>query len=139
MFWCFWILCGPDIYTDCTLFHLTLSLRWCLSYKNQSIDLLCISMDWFLYDRDLHHERVKGVCKMLHAKLLRNFFQNLNWNVAWEKKRLEQKNVIKQRKEVSNQIQLRWGHRAYCRPLLRAVVESAFSKVVKIIRIFCIF
>ena len=22
------------------------------------IDLLCKSMDWFLYDRDLHHERV---------------------------------------------------------------------------------
>ena len=29
-----------------------------VSYKNQSIDLLCKSMDWFLYDRDLRHERV---------------------------------------------------------------------------------
>ena len=29
-----------------------------VSYKNQSIDLLFKSMDWFLYDRDLRHERV---------------------------------------------------------------------------------
>ena len=28
-------------------------------YRNQSIHLLCKSMDWFLYDRNLHHERVK--------------------------------------------------------------------------------
>ena len=26
-----------------------------LSYRNQSIDLLCKSMDWFLYDMDLCH------------------------------------------------------------------------------------
>ena len=32
-----------------------------LSYRNQSIDLVCKSMDWFLYDKDLHHERVKNV------------------------------------------------------------------------------
>ena len=30
-----------------------------LSYRNQSIDLLCKSTDWFLYDQDLRHERVK--------------------------------------------------------------------------------
>ena len=30
-----------------------------LSYRNQSIDLLSKSMDWFLYDNGLHHERVK--------------------------------------------------------------------------------
>ena len=29
-------------------------------YRNQSIDLQRKSMDWFLYDRDLHHERVKA-------------------------------------------------------------------------------
>ena len=38
---------------------LTLSWRRCLLYRNQSINLLCKSMDWFLYDRDLHHEKVK--------------------------------------------------------------------------------
>ena len=37
----------------------TLSWRRSLSYRNQSIDLLWKLMDWFLYDRDLRHERVK--------------------------------------------------------------------------------
>ena len=31
---------------------LTLSWRRPLSYRSQLIDLVCISMDWFLYDRD---------------------------------------------------------------------------------------
>ena len=31
-----------------------------LSYRNQSINVLCKSMDWFLYDRDLRHERVNS-------------------------------------------------------------------------------
>ena len=31
-----------------------------LSYRNQSIDLLRKSMDWFLYDNGLRHERVKA-------------------------------------------------------------------------------
>ena len=39
--------------------QLTFSWRKFLSYRNQSIDLLCKSMDCFLYDKDLHHERVK--------------------------------------------------------------------------------
>ena len=38
---------------------LTLSWRRPISYRNQSIDLLCKSMDWFLYDIGLRHERVK--------------------------------------------------------------------------------
>ena len=38
---------------------LTLSGRKPLSYRNQSTDLLRKSMDWFLYDNDLRHERVK--------------------------------------------------------------------------------
>ena len=38
---------------------LTLSRRRPLSYRNQSIDLLCKSMDWFLYDNGLRHGRVK--------------------------------------------------------------------------------
>ena len=29
-----------------------------LLYRNLSIDLLCKSMDWFLYDSDLSHERI---------------------------------------------------------------------------------
>ena len=38
---------------------LTLSWRRPLSYRNQSIDLIRKSMDWFLYDNGLRHERVK--------------------------------------------------------------------------------
>ena len=38
---------------------LTLLGRRSLSYRNQSIDLQSKSMDWFLQDRDLRHERVK--------------------------------------------------------------------------------
>ena len=37
----------------------TFSLRKTLSYRNQSIDLKCKSIDWFLYDRNLRHKRVK--------------------------------------------------------------------------------
>ena len=37
---------------------LTLSWRRSLSYRNQSTDLPCKSIDWFLYDRDLCHEKV---------------------------------------------------------------------------------
>ena len=39
--------------------ELTLSWRSSVSHKNQSTDLLCKSMDWFLYDWDLLYERVK--------------------------------------------------------------------------------
>ena len=48
---------------------LNLSWRRPLSYRNQSIDLRSNSLDWFLYDNGLHHERVK--C-----------FQNLWGNVS---------------------------------------------------------
>ena len=40
---------------------LTLSLQRSLSYKNQSSDLHCKWMDWFLYDKGLHHERFKSI------------------------------------------------------------------------------
>ena len=40
---------------------LTLSWQRPLSYRNQSIDLFCKSKDWFLYDKDLRHERVKKI------------------------------------------------------------------------------
>ena len=37
---------------------LTLSWRKSLSFRNHYSDLLCKSMKWFLYDRNLRHERV---------------------------------------------------------------------------------
>ena len=40
------------------LVPLTLSWRRPLSYRKQSIDLLSKSLDWFLYDNGLRHERV---------------------------------------------------------------------------------
>ena len=39
---------------------LTISWRRPLSYRNQSIGLLRKSMDWFLYDNGLCHERVNS-------------------------------------------------------------------------------
>ena len=39
---------------------LTLSQRRPLSYRNQSIDLLRKSTDWFLYDNGLRHERINN-------------------------------------------------------------------------------
>ena len=39
---------------------LSLSWRRFLPYRNQTIDLLCKSIDWFLYDIGFRHERVKG-------------------------------------------------------------------------------
>ena len=62
----FWMLPGvkatpPDIIIHHTYLPLTLLWRRPLSYRNQSIDLLCKSMDWFLCDRDLHHERVNVI------------------------------------------------------------------------------
>ena len=39
----------------------TLSWRRPLSYRNQSIDLRCKSMDWFLYDNGFRHERVNQI------------------------------------------------------------------------------
>ena len=45
--------------------NLTLSRRGPLSYRNQSIDLLCKSMDWFLYDSGLRLERVNWYISQL--------------------------------------------------------------------------
>ena len=39
-------------------YYLTLSWWRPLSYRKRSIDLLGKSMDWFLYDNGLRHERV---------------------------------------------------------------------------------
>ena len=55
----------PSIYQSnfyCIICYCSLTLSWrrLLSYRNQSIDLLCKSMDWFLYDNSLCHERVNS-------------------------------------------------------------------------------
>ena len=52
-----------EIITNLDFLHLPLSWRRSLPYRNQSIDLQSRSMDWFLYDRDLRHEKVKDTHK----------------------------------------------------------------------------
>ena len=47
-------------YSDISSGLLTLSWWRPISYRNQSIDLLSKSVDWFLYDIGLRHERVKA-------------------------------------------------------------------------------
>ena len=66
---------NPNIHHAC----LALSWRRSLSYRNQSIDLLCKSIDWFLYDRGLRHERVET----LYFKCLLRFWVHL-WQVIHE-------------------------------------------------------
>ena len=48
----------------------TLSWRRSLSYRNQSIDLHRKSMDWFLYDRELRHERVTNFNPYLSKNII---------------------------------------------------------------------
>ena len=56
------------------LSQLTLSWWRPLSHRNQSIDLLCKLMDWFLYDNSLRHERD-------------NVFIVISWLHFWHLKR----------------------------------------------------
>ena len=48
---------------------LTLSWRRPYSYRNQSTDSLRNSMDWFLYDDSLRHERVKSLNQVVISHL----------------------------------------------------------------------
>ena len=52
LLFCLWLL---DFDSE---LYLTFSWRRPFSYRNQSIDLPCKSMDWFLYDNGLRHEMV---------------------------------------------------------------------------------
>ena len=69
---------------DYSFFPESLILSWqvSLSYRNQSINLLWKSMDWFLYDRNSHYERVKGIlmicCKSygIWLQMLVHHYQN---------------------------------------------------------------
>ena len=55
-----WLLSNLLCNKDTDLNALIIS-RWrSLSYRNHSSDLFCKSVDWFLYDRDLCHKRIKA-------------------------------------------------------------------------------
>ena len=76
--------------------YLTLSWRRPLSYRNQSIDLLRKSMDWFLYDNGLRHERVNSRGLHLNGEGVLQFAKNLIEGIRkfWhEKELLRQKKV----------------------------------------------
>ena len=76
-------------YRKVTLTQSGLNLSWrrSLSYKNQSIDLLYKSMDWFLYDRDLCHERVNiaivalNTCFSLYTVHVQSYWWNHSMNL----------------------------------------------------------
>ena len=55
-------------------FALTLLWRKTLLYRSQPIDLLCKSMDWFLYHKDLRHEGVQH-----NSKLLMHVHKTFRW------------------------------------------------------------
>ena len=83
-----------EVFQNIIIYHekrcLALSWRKSLSYRNQSIDLLCKSMDWFLYNRDLRHERFKRVnsLKSLRQKqrhwTLANTTRILDFLLKWK-------------------------------------------------------
>ena len=58
----------------------TVSWRWLLSHRNQSLGLLWKSMVWFLYNRDFHHEWVKKTRCCLSLKS-NQYFKLLQLNV----------------------------------------------------------
>ena len=58
---------------------LTLLCRRSLSYRNQPIDLLCKSMDWFLYDNGLCHENVKSLAVWKHCKIFKRICHFSTW------------------------------------------------------------
>ena len=66
--------------------YLTLSRRRPWSYRSQSINLLCKSMDWFLYDNGLRHESVKAIIKF-KKKIFCQFITTIQHNVAIMRKK----------------------------------------------------
>ena len=95
--------------------YLTLSWRRPLSYRNQSIDLQSKSMDWFLYDKDLRHERVKKSC---------------SWNNAWHLSVTMCKRVKIIKKKNGKKFSI-WSHRSSCPGgvLLNKAVLKNFAKL----------
>ena len=64
---------------------LTLLWRRPLSYKNQSMDLLCKSMDWFLYDNGPRHERAKGMWHVFAHYVRRDMNYQVSLTLSWRR------------------------------------------------------
>ena len=75
---------------------LTLSRLWSVLYRNHSIDLFCKSMDWFLYDRDLHPERDQVLIfpQFFIFHLLCRGFEFVMFTVSCEHGRENQENCV---------------------------------------------
>ena len=79
------------IYTFVLIYSFVLTPLWRrpLLYRNQSIDLLCKSMDWFLHNRDLRHESVNRKLQwfnlLAYTESCINIptYSNGNLEVAW--------------------------------------------------------
>ena len=76
---------SPNPQSKLTTSLLTLLWQKAISYRNQSIDLIYKSMEWFLYDRDIRHERVNDFypshcvkCLSTEYFLVRTFL-HLDW------------------------------------------------------------
>ena len=71
------------------LLNLTLPRRRPLSYRNQSIDLLRKSINWFLYDNGLRHERVKERKDFQQVWIIMRELQKMHIddvNLLWQNK-----------------------------------------------------
>ena len=68
-------LCVYERLVDSTLHFF--SWRRSLSYRNQSIDSLCKSIDWFLYDRDIRHPFLQTV--FANFFLTKKFKNTIPW------------------------------------------------------------
>ena len=64
-------VCGDLVYASAVILSIPYIVNSfmteVLSYRNQSINSLCKSVEWFLYDRDLRHERVKDLKDSVNA------------------------------------------------------------------------
>ena len=89
---CFWINWSRvALFTGITKTNLAnlittgITFSWLrsLSYRNQSIDLQSKSVDWFLHDKDLHHERVNSFWLWFFPILLKNYEYLSNGGIIW--------------------------------------------------------
>ena len=67
------------LFNSCLIIVLTLSWRRSLSCRNHSIDLLCKSIDWFLYERDLRHKMDLNGVKWTNVKKYIYIFTICPW------------------------------------------------------------
>ena len=78
---------------------LTLSWRRSLSYRNQSIDLHSKSMDRYLNNRHLGHERVSDLANILS---IHSFYEFNYYCYYWYNRRTTLKNMLSLREKCPN-------------------------------------